>query len=55
MEDYPRTLVEFEARFGREEACREYLVPLRWPQWVPVPALWHFKLGGRSNAATHAS
>src|SRR6266571_3536179 len=31
MEDYPRTLPEFEARFTSEEACREYLVRLRWP------------------------
>ncbi len=25
MEDYPRTLQEFEDRFTSEEACREYL------------------------------
>ena len=31
MEDYPRTLLEFEARFASEEACREYLIRLRWP------------------------
>ncbi len=30
-EDYPRTLLEFEERFRTEEACREYLVRLRWP------------------------
>jgi len=32
MEDYPRTLTEFESRFGTEEACRDYLALLRWPQ-----------------------
>ncbi len=31
MEDYPRTLAEFEARFSTEEACRQYLMTLRWP------------------------
>lgn len=31
MEDYPRNLAEFEARFSTEAACREYLVRLRWP------------------------
>jgi hypothetical protein len=28
MEDYPRTLQEFEARFSTEEGCREYLFQL---------------------------
>ena len=32
MEDYPRNLTEFEARLGSEEACREYVFRLRWPQ-----------------------
>jgi transposase-like protein len=31
MEDYPRTLLEFERRFASEEACRQYLYKLRWP------------------------
>ncbi len=31
MEDYPRNLLEFERRFGTEEACRSYLAALRWP------------------------
>jgi transposase-like protein len=37
MEDYPRTLPEFEARFSSGQACREYLFPLRWPGgfWCP--------------------
>ncbi len=34
-EDYPRTLLELERRFSREEACAEYLAALRWPGgWV---------------------
>ncbi len=37
MEDYPRTLAEFEARFGSEDACRDYLFALRWPQGFRCP------------------
>lgn len=32
MDDYPRTVLEFEDRFRTEEACRTYLAQLRWPQ-----------------------
>ena len=32
MEDYARTLEEFEGRFVTEQACREYLMRLRWPR-----------------------
>jgi transposase-like protein len=32
VEDYPRTLAELEGRFSSEEACREYLSRLRWPE-----------------------
>ena len=31
-EDYPRTLMELEQRFADDEACRQYLFGLRWPQ-----------------------
>jgi transposase-like protein/ribosomal protein L37AE/L43A len=37
MEDYPRTLTEFEARFNSEQACRDYLFQLRWPQGFRCP------------------
>jgi len=37
MEDYPKTLLEFEERFGTEEACREYLFKLRWPEGFCCP------------------
>jgi transposase-like protein len=42
MEDYPRTLQEFEARFSTEEGCRDYLFQLRWPQGFRCP-----RCGGR--------
>ena len=32
MEDYPRTLLEWEKQFATDEACREYLARLRWPK-----------------------
>ena len=42
VEDYPRTLEEFEGRFATEQACREYLMQLRWPQGFVCP-----RCGGR--------
>jgi transposase-like protein/ribosomal protein L37AE/L43A len=37
MEDYPHTLMEFERRFATEEACRAYLVRVRWPDGIRCP------------------
>jgi len=37
MEDYPRNLAEFEARFATDEACRDYLFRLRWPEGFCCP------------------
>jgi transposase-like protein len=37
-EDYPRTLMELERRFGDEAACRAYLFALRWPDRFVCPA-----------------
>ena len=42
MEDYPRALMEFERRFATEQACREYLFALRWPEGFVCP-----RCGGR--------
>jgi len=36
-EDYPRDLLSFESRFGADEACREYLARLRWPEGFICP------------------
>lgn len=43
MEDYPRTLLELEKRFGTDQACREYLFALRWPEGFICP-----RCGGRA-------
>jgi len=32
VEEYPGTLAELETRFGTEQACRDYLLKLRWPE-----------------------
>jgi transposase-like protein len=37
VEDYPQTLLELEKRFSSEEACREYLIALRWPDGFACP------------------
>jgi len=37
MEDYPHTLAEFEDRFTTEDACRAYLVQMRWPTGFRCP------------------
>lgn len=37
MEDYPKTLAEFEERFSTEDACRGYLYSLRWPDGFVCP------------------
>jgi hypothetical protein len=38
VEDYPRTIAEFERRFLTEEACRTYIEALRWPDGFRCPA-----------------
>ncbi len=47
IEDFPKTLVEFDERFGSEEACRASLTRLRWPEGFRCPACGH--PGGWTN------
>ena len=35
-EEFPANLVEFEERFGSEDACRAYLTRVRWPDGYRV-------------------
>lgn len=37
MEDYPRNVLELEDRFSTEDACRDYLMRLRWPDGFICP------------------
>ena len=50
MEDYPKTLAEFEKRFSTEEACREYLFQLRWPNGFVCPACGGSKMWTLRNS-----
>ena len=43
MEDYPKTLMEFEKRFATEESCRDYIFQLRWPNGFRCPNCGHDK------------
>lgn len=36
-DDYPKTILELERRFASDEACREYLFQLRWPDGFVCP------------------
>lgn len=39
--DFPRTLAQFQARFGDEAACRAYLAASRWPDGYRCPGCQH--------------
>ncbi len=43
MENYPKTLMEFEKRFATEESCRDYIFQLRWPEGFRCPRCEHEK------------
>jgi transposase-like protein len=43
LEDYPRDLLDLEARFSTEESCRAYLARLRWPDGYRCPECSHDK------------
>lgn len=63
MDDYPRTVADFEARFATEEACRVYLSRLRWPDgfrcrcgeataWWTARGLWQCAECGAQTSVT---
>jgi transposase-like protein len=43
MEDYPKNLSELEKRFATEQACKDYLFCLRWPDGYKCPRCGHNK------------
>lgn len=49
MEDYPDTIIEFEDRFATEEACRQFLYQLRWPDGFCCPRCAFHKAWKKSN------
>ena len=44
MEDYPKTIFEFEKSFMTEEECRQYLYKIRWPEGFCCPRCNHRKV-----------
>ena len=64
VEDYPKTLPEFEARFATAEACLRYLEAVRWPGgfvcpschgaggWRSERGLWECRSCGRQTSVT---
>jgi transposase-like protein len=43
MEDFPKTLAEFEKRFCKNADCRDYLFRMRWPDGFRCPRCNHGK------------
>jgi hypothetical protein len=43
MHEYPANLMEFDALFDSEEACREYLANIRWADGFRCPQCDHSK------------
>ena len=48
-EEYPATLLEFEKQFSTEEACRDYLSRLRWPDGFRCPRCDSSRVWARSR------
>jgi transposase-like protein len=55
MEDYPRTILEFETRFASDEACRQYLMALRWPEGFRCPSCAHPKAWATARELLHCA
>lgn len=47
--DFPLTILEFQQRFGTEEACRAYLFASRWPEGFVCPACGGRDPGGETR------
>jgi transposase-like protein len=47
--DFPLTILEFQQRFGTEEACREYLFCSRWPEGFVCPGCDARNAGGETR------
>jgi transposase-like protein len=50
VDEYPETILEFRERFATEQACRDYVAKLRWPQGFVCPLChetkaWNMKRG----------
>lgn len=50
VEDYPKTLMEFEERFRTEGACRDYVFRMRWPDGFVCPRCGQGKAWNESRS-----
>lgn len=55
MEEFPRTIMEFEQEFATEDACREYLFKIRWPNGFKCPRCQGEKAWLTSNKLYHCA
>lgn len=55
MENYPKTLLEFEERFATEEACLEYLIKIRWPEGFRCLQCGHDKAWPTKRSLFHCA
>ena len=49
MEEYPRTMQEFEEKFASEQSCIDYLFRLRWPDGFRCPRCGHERFWGMNR------
>ena len=49
LDDFPKNELEFHERFCNEEACRDYLSSVRWPEGFVCPRCGHTEGWRRSN------
>ena len=49
MEEYPRTMQEFEEKFASEQSCIDYLFRLRWADGFRCPRCGHEKFWGMNR------
>ncbi|MCP3953773.1 MAG: transposase [Desulfobacterales bacterium] len=40
-EDFPCSQIEFDKRFSTEQACRDYLIDMKWPDGFNCPKCGH--------------
>jgi len=52
---FPTTLIEFDRRFATEEACRDYLMHVRWPDGWRCPRCAHDKAWHTARQVLHCA
>lgn len=55
MEDYPKTLLEFEDKFSTEKSCLEYLFKIRWSEGFRCLQCGHDKAWSTKRALFHCA